>query len=175
MPEELRQQIVKFIITSRGLDPVRYLRSALRAAIRGARVRSAGFRGVLTLEAEGQISELAKQVCRECSESIGHVTAVLATVESREEAIKDAAVRIGREQIGAQDSFCFRLHKRGAHGLERDTSKLEQQIGGAIWTALEARFKQRPKVSLKNPDITVIAEILGPIAAVGISRRAWRE
>jgi tRNA(Ser,Leu) C12 N-acetylase TAN1 len=103
------------------------------------------------------------------------VTAVLATVESREEPIKDAAARIGAAQIGPEESFCFRLHKRGSHGLEQDTSMLEHEIGGAIWTALEGKYKKKPKVSLKNPDVTVIAEILGPIAAVGISSRAWRE
>ena len=175
MPQELQQEIVKFIVTRRGLEPVRYLRFALRAAIPSARVRGTGFRGVLALEAGGEISELAKLICHECSQSVGHVTAVLATVESREEPIKDAAARIGAAQIGPEESFCFRLHKRGAHGLERDTSKLEQEIGGAIWTALEGKYNKKPKVSLKNPDIKVIAEILGPIVAVGISRRAWRE
>lgn len=65
------------------------------------------------------------------------MTAVLATVESREEPIKDAAVRISGEQIGSDESFCFRLHKRGAHGLEHDTLKIEQEIGGVIWTAVE--------------------------------------
>jgi tRNA(Ser,Leu) C12 N-acetylase TAN1 len=175
MPEEVQREIVKLIVTSRGLEPARHLRFALRAAIPGARVRGTGFRGIFVLEAVGDVSELAKLVCRECSQSIGHVTAVLATVESREEPIKDAAARIGAAQIGSDESFCFRLHKRGAHGLEQDTSKLEQEIGGAIWTALEGKYNKKPKVSLKNPDITLIAEILGPIAAVGISRRAWRE
>jgi tRNA(Ser,Leu) C12 N-acetylase TAN1 len=103
------------------------------------------------------------------------MTAVLATVESNEEPIKNAATRIGTAQIGSEESFCFRLHKRGAHGLERDTSTLEQEIGGEIWTALEAKYNRKPKVSLKNPDIIVIAEILGPMAAVGISRRNWRD
>jgi tRNA(Ser,Leu) C12 N-acetylase TAN1 len=175
MPEELQKEIVKFIVTNRGLEPVRYLRSALRAAIHGARVRGTGFRGVLTLEAGGEIAELAKLIWRDCSESIGHVTAVLATVESKEEPIRDAAARIGAEQIGSGESFCFRLHKRGAHGLERETSRLEQEIGGEIWTALEGKYHKRPKVNLKNPDIAVIAEIVGPTAAVGISRRDWRE
>jgi tRNA(Ser,Leu) C12 N-acetylase TAN1 len=175
MAQELQQQIAKFIVTSRGLEPARHFRFALRNAIRGARVRGTGFRGVLALETEGEVSELAKLICRECSESVGHLTAVLATVESREEPIKDAAAQIGAAQIGPEESFCFRLHKRGAHGLERDTSKLDQEIGAAIWTALEEKYHKKPKVSLKNPDVTVIAEILGPIAAVGISRKAWRE
>ena len=175
MAEVVQHANVKLVVTRRGLEPARYFKSALRRAIRGARVRGTGFRRILALEAEGDPSELAQLVYDECSQSIGHVTAVLATVESTEEAIKDAAVRIGSEQIGSQESFCFRLHKRGAHDLDRDTSTLEPEIGGAIWTVLEAKFKQKPKVSLKNPDITVIAEVLGPITVVGISRRAWRE
>ena len=175
MPEELPREFVKLIVTSAGLEPVRRLRSALRAGVPGARVRSTGFKGLLAVEAEGNASELANLLCRECAPSIGHVTAVLATVESSFEPIKDAAVRIGAEQIGMEESFCFRLNKRGAHSLERDTLELEQDIGGAIWTALEQKYKKKPKVSLKDPDIKVIAEILGPTAAVGISRRAWRE
>lgn len=175
MTEELQPEVVKFLVTSRGLEPVRYLRSALWSAIHGARIRGTGFRGVLTLEARGVIAELAKLIWRDCSESIGHMTAVLATVESKEEPIKDAAARIGAEQIGSEESFCFRLHKRGVHGLERDTSTLEQEIGGEIWTALEGKYHKKPKVGLKKPDITVIAEILGPTAAVGISRKDWRD
>jgi tRNA(Ser,Leu) C12 N-acetylase TAN1 len=175
MPQDLQHELVKLIITSRGLVPARHLRSALRAAIPGARVRSAGFRGVFALGVGGDVSELAKVVCRECSERIGHVTAVFANVESREEPIKETAARIGAAQIGPEESFCFRLHKRGAHGLERDTSTLEREIGGAIWTELEGKYNKKPKVNLKNPDITVIAEILGPTAAIGISRRDWRE
>ncbi len=175
MSQGLRHKIVKLIVTGAGLEPARRLRFALRAAIRGARVRGTGFKGIFALEAEGDVAELAKLVCLECSRSIGHVTAVLATVESRCEPIKDAAVRIGEEQIGPEESFCFRLHKRGSHFLERDTLALEQEIGGAIWTALERKYQKKPKVSLKNSDITVIAEVLGPMTAVGISRKAWRE
>jgi tRNA(Ser,Leu) C12 N-acetylase TAN1 len=175
MIEEFQHNTVQLIVTSRGLVPARHLRSALRTAIPGARVRSAGFRGIFALEAGGDVCELAQAVCRECSERIGHVTAVLATVESKEEPIKDAAARIGAAHVGSEESFCFRLHKRGSHGLEQDTSKLEEEIGGAIWSALEGKYHKKPKVNLKNPDVTVIAEILGPMAAVGISRRAWRE
>jgi hypothetical protein len=52
---------------------------------------------------------------------------------------------------------------------------LEQEIGGAIWTALEDKYSMKPTVRLKNADVTVVAEVLGPITAVGISRRDWRE
>jgi len=36
------------------------------------------------------------------------------------------------------------------------------------------KIQYKTKVDLKNRDITVIAEILGPITAIGISRREWR-
>ena len=175
MVDALQPEIAKLVITSRGLEPARQLRFALRTAIRGARVRSAGFRGIFILEAAGEVFDLARLVYDECSQRIGHLTGVLATVESREEPIKEAAVRIAVAQIGSEESFSFRLHKRGVHGLEQDTSKLEREIGGAIWSALEGKYNKKPKVNLKSPNITVVAEVLGPIAAVGISRRAWRE
>jgi len=127
------------------------------------------------LEAEGDVFELAKLICRQCSRLIGHVTAVLAEVESRFDPIKEVAVRIGREQIGAEESFCFRLHTRGAHYLEQDTMIVEREIGGAIWTALQEKHGAKPRVRLKNPDVTIVAEVLGPITAVGISRMAWHE
>lgn len=174
MPEAVQPRIVKLIVTSRGVEPARRFRSALRGAVPGARVRSSGFRGVFAVEAEGDPVELATFVWDECAEKVGHVTAVLAMVESTREAIKDAASRFGAEQIGPQESFCFRVHKRGAHRLEQDTSELEREIGAAIWTALEEKYRKTPRVNLKNPDITVIAEILGPLAAIGIARRSWR-
>jgi tRNA(Ser,Leu) C12 N-acetylase TAN1 len=176
MPEDNRTDIVaKLIVTSAGLGTARDTRFALKAAISTARVRSTGFKGIFSLEAKGDVLEIAQLLCRECAQRIGHLTAVLAEVESRCEPIKDAAVRIGREQIGPEESFSFRLHKRGVHFLEQDTLTLEQEIGGAVWTALEEKHGAKPKVRLKNPDVSVVAEVLGPITAVGIYRRAWRE
>jgi 23S rRNA G2445 N2-methylase RlmL len=52
---------------------------------------------------------------------------------------------------------------------------LEREIGGAIWTALEEKHGAKPIVKLKNPDVTIVAELLEPITAVGISRRTRRE
>lgn len=145
----------------------------MRAALPGARIRGTGFRGVFTVEGAGEALDLAELVCSGCSERIGHVTAVLALVESRLEPIKEAATAAAAAYVRAGESFCFRLHKRGAHGLEQDTAKIEEEIGGAIWTVLHARHNEKPKVSLKKPDVTVTAEILGPVAAVGVSRRVW--
>jgi tRNA(Ser,Leu) C12 N-acetylase TAN1 len=118
--------------------------------------------------------ELARSVLQKCSESIGHVTAVLAEVESRLESIKEAAVRIGTEQIAGDEKFCFRLNKRGSHHLEETTCDLEREIGGAIWQALEQKHGKRPVVDLGDPDITIIAEVMGANTAIGVLRKAWR-
>lgn len=175
MPEDNRREMAKLIVTSGGLSTARQARFALRTAVPGARIRSTGFRAIFFLEAQGDLFELARRVNQECAEQIGHVTAVLFEVESRFDAIKEAAVKAGTEQIAPDEKFCFRLHKRGSHALEQDTLTLEQEIGGAIWTALEQKHGKKPSVNLRNPDITVTAEVLGPNTAVGISRRAWRE
>jgi tRNA(Ser,Leu) C12 N-acetylase TAN1 len=175
MAEDVGDEKAKLIITGGGIETERRTRAALKAAVPGARIRKTGFKNIFSFEAAGEVCELAKLVCRECSQWIGHATAVLEEVESRFEPIKEAAVRIAREQIGPEENFCFRIHKRGAHYLERDTSTIEQEIGGAIGTTLEEKYGAKPSVNLKNPDVTVVAEVLGPITAVGISRRAWRE
>ncbi|MBI4522272.1 MAG: hypothetical protein HY695_00490 [Deltaproteobacteria bacterium] len=175
MAEDLRHEIAKLIITSAGLEGPRRTRFALKAAVPAARIRRTGLKGIFSLEAEGDVFELAELIHRECWQWIGHATAVLAEVESRFEPIKEAAVRIGREQIGKEENFCFRIHKRGVHSLERDTLTLEQEIGSEIWIALEEKHGAKPSVRLKNPDVSVVAEVLGPITAVGILRRAWRE
>ena len=166
---------VKLIVTCAGSETARQTRLALGAAMRTARVSRTGFKGIYCLEAEGDVFEFAKLICRKCSHLIGHVTSVLAEVESRFDAIKETAVRVGAEQIGPQESFCFRLHKRGAHYLEQDTMVVEREIGDAIWIVLQEKRGGTPRVRLKNPDVTIVAEVLGPITAVGISRKAWRE
>jgi hypothetical protein len=52
---------------------------------------------------------------------------------------------------------------------------IEQEIGGAIWIALEEKYSEKPRVRMKNPDVVIVAEVLGPITAVGISRTIWRK
>jgi tRNA(Ser,Leu) C12 N-acetylase TAN1 len=173
--EKPKHEMARLIVTTRGLEQARRLKSAIRNAIAGTRVRTTGFRGIFSVEAPGDVLELLKAVHRGCSESIGHVTAVIETTESSPATIKQAAVRIGAAQIAAQESFFFQLHKRGSHGLEQDTPFVEQEIGGAIRAALEAKYTDAPNVKLKDPDIMVIAEILGPVAAVGLARRDWRD
>jgi tRNA(Ser,Leu) C12 N-acetylase TAN1 len=175
MAKDMRQETAKLILTSSGLQRARYTSSALKAAVPTGSVRRTGLKGVFSLEAGGDVIELAKLIYRECGQHIGHATAVLEEVESRLEPIKEAAVRAGRERIGKEDSFCFRLHKRGSHFLEHNTMSIEQEIGSAIWLALEEKHGGKPRVNLKNPDVAVVAEVLGSITAVGILRRAWRE
>jgi tRNA(Ser,Leu) C12 N-acetylase TAN1 len=149
-------------------------RAALRDAVFPARVTRPGFRSVFVVEAEGKAPALAEQIYRGCHRLIGRATAVLAEVESKPQSIKDAAVKIGTDEIGPDESFCFRLAKRGLHSLQEDTPKLEHEIGSAINSALESKLGKKPHVSLENPDITINAEVLGPITLLGIVRRQWQ-
>jgi tRNA(Ser,Leu) C12 N-acetylase TAN1 len=98
----------------------------------------------------------------------------LAEGESRADVIKEIAVKGGGEQIGQDESFAFRLNKRGSHWLDEETPKLERDIGGAIWEALKEKYGKEPKVNLGSPDVVVIAEVLGPTTAIGVSRKKWR-
>ena len=70
---------------------------------------------------------------------------MLAIVESKEESIEDVAVRIGVAEIGPEESFVCRLHKRGSHELKQDTAALEREIGGGIWTRPERQIQQSTK------------------------------
>jgi tRNA(Ser,Leu) C12 N-acetylase TAN1 len=166
--------MAKLIVTSRGLSTTKQTIAALRALLPGARVRRTGFRGVVTLEVEGDVFKLAERVNRECFLDIGRATAILAEVQSTPEAIKEAAAKIGAEHIQEGEKFCFRLYKRGSHWLEQETPRLESEIGGEIWATLQRRYGKELSVDLKDPDVTVIAEVLGPNTGVGILRKSWR-
>jgi tRNA(Ser,Leu) C12 N-acetylase TAN1 len=163
----------RLVVTGPGTYTVRRPRSVLKKAMPGARVQRTGFPSVFMLEAEGDALQIAQLLIRKCSENIGHVTAVLSEVESKLQPIKEAAVRIAGEQVGRDEKFCFRLHKRGSHSLVGNTFEIEREIGSAIWQALRQKYGTEPVVDLDEPDITVTAEVLGPDTAVGISRKDW--
>jgi len=129
---------------------------------------------VFVVEAEGEPLELAQQVYHDCGQLIGRGTAVLSEVESKLDAIKQAAVKIGTERIGPNESFAFRLFKRGLHNLEEDTPEIEREIGGAINAALEQLHGIKPSVDLSDPDVEVNAEVLGPITLVGVFKKNWQ-
>lgn len=166
--------MAKLIVTSRGLETMRQSLRALRNALPDAEIHRASFRGVFVVEAEEDITELAKRVNQECFTDIGRVTAVLAEVQSTREEVERAAVEVGRDNIRRGEKFCFRLHKRGAHWLEQDTPELEREIGGAIWETLREKYGEEPEVDLEAPGVTITAEVLGPNTAVGILRKEWQ-
>jgi tRNA(Ser,Leu) C12 N-acetylase TAN1 len=161
------------MVTSREIYARRATIAALKTALPGARIRGAGFRAIFIIEVEGDALELARKVVRECSSRIGRAIPVLCEIPSMLEAIKEGAVKVGVEHIGMNEKFCFRIHKRGSHQLDLDTPALEREIGGAIWTALEEKYKKEPAVDLEDPDVMVVAEVLGQNTAIGIVRKSW--
>ena len=168
-------EIGKVVVTGREVYMERRTLSRLRRSLPGTRVHRTGFRAVYVIDGPGDPLDLARRVGRECSASIGRTVAVLAEVESEAEPVQAAAVDVGMQQIAEGESFCFRVHKRGSHRLKDDTPRIERELGGAIWEALHRRDGKPPKVDLTDPDVTVVAEVLGAKTAVGIMRKIWRE
>jgi tRNA(Ser,Leu) C12 N-acetylase TAN1 len=164
----------KVIVTGRNALEQRRTRRALRRAVAGSLVRSAGFTCVDIVEAPGNPLEIAERLTRECGDRIGHATAVIVEVVSEPDRVREGAVRVGLDHVGPDESFCFRLRKRGTHLLEAPTPQIEVEIGTALWKALEERDGTRPGVDLRDPDVLVIAEVLGPTTAIGLVRKAWK-
>ena len=163
----------RLLVTARGLNAMRRTRRVIERALPASRVRASGFGGIVLVDADGDAVELAETVARRCAGRIGRVVAVTDEVESRDRAMRDVAVRASVENVGPDETFCFRIHKRGRHGFVDDTRELESEIGGAIWQALERAHGRPPHVDLEDPDVTVTAEVLGPSTVVGISRKRW--
>lgn len=165
----------RVIVTGRSALERRQTRRALRLAAPGSKVRGGGFTNVYVVEAPGDPLAVAERLTCECAAQIGHATAIITETASDLEHVQEAAAKVGLEHVGPGESFCFRLRKRGVHLLEAPTPELEVQIGGAIWLALQSRDGAPPRVDLEHPDVLVLAEVLGPVTAVGVSRKAWRE
>lgn len=166
---------VCLLVTARGLRGGRRAIRALRQAAPEAYAIPSRFRGIVLVEAAAADPlELAERVSAAAGERIGRVMAVLAEIQSEEVAIRTAALEIGLRSIGAGETFCFRLHKRGAHSIAGASQALEREIGGAIWQALRERDGRDPRVDLTSPDVTISAELLGPRTLVCLRRRAWR-
>ena len=170
----MRDGRATLFVTSRSLYSTGRTLHAVKTALPSAETRGAGFTGIFLVADRGDALELAQWLTRTCSEQVGRVMAVLACVPSTARSIREAAVTVGMEQIDEGQTFRFRLRKRGAHSLEQDTPVLEGEIGGAIWVALERKYGAKPRVNLKNADVTIAAEVLGPTTLVGIVKPAWR-
>lgn len=165
--------MAKLIVTSRSLLATRQMLEAVKTTLPNAKISRTGFRGIISIEVEGDLLGLARKVSMECFTDIGRAVPVLAEVQSTVEEVKKAAAEVGAEHIRQGEKFCFRLYKRGSHKLERPTPELGYEIGKAIGEALEQKYGKRPSVNLRSPDVKVIAEVLGPTTCVGILRREW--
>ncbi len=165
----------QLIVTGGKAESSRQCKQLLQKVFSHARVRNAGFRFVFVIESAGNPLALAANVEYQHRDFIGHITPVLASIDTTTEAISETAVKIAIQHIGADETFCFRIHKRGSYGLLEDTPTLECKIGGAIWRAIEQKYGRKPSVDLEDPDITVVAEVLGPRTALGISRKTWKQ
>ncbi len=164
----------RLLVTARGFSAARKAMRALRKTAPQALIQGTGFGAILLVEAATQDAlALAERVSAGAWPCIGRVLVVFAEVATERSAIEEAVLAVARRYLAADDSFCFRLHKRGRHGLSAPSHELEREIGGAIWKALRARDGRDPRVDLERPDATISAQLLGPRTLVCLERRAW--
>lgn len=159
------------IVTARSLGGGRRARRALHRALPGARVKGTGFTAVLAVDAEGNPAALAAQATPARSRSFGRVVPVLAEVPSARAQMVDAVASAAAGQVRPGESFCVRLHKRGAHGYLEPTPALERAAGTAAWEALLRRDDTEPRADLVRPDVTIHVEVLGPRTLIGVVRK----
>ena len=165
--------MVTFIVTEQRVSDGPRLWTALRKAIPDALIHATGFRDVTRLDAADEAGDIAQRITSACADCVGHLTLLVTETESTVDAIQQGAIAVSTKHVGRDDSFRFRLQKRGSHWLEPPTPELERTIGGAIWDALQNKYDEEPEVDLNHPDVTVRAEVLGPITGIGITRKAW--
>jgi tRNA(Ser,Leu) C12 N-acetylase TAN1 len=163
----------RLLVTTRGFRERRAWR-ALKSALPGSWLDGSGFRGVLLLTAEGDPLEVGERIVRCCGHAVGHVTPVLAEVKSDVDAIRSAAVEVATARVGAGQSFCFRIHRRGWTPPGHSAADLERELAEAVFDALGRRDGVRPRVDLEDPDVLVTAEVLGRRTVVGVVPRSWR-
>jgi tRNA(Ser,Leu) C12 N-acetylase TAN1 len=163
------------VVTCRSLYGEHQTFISLQRLVEGIKVERTPFRAVLMVEHEMDALELAEIITRKCFFDIGRAVPVLVKTSSTLEDIREAAIKVALEHVGREESFCFRLHKRGSHSLEKPTPELEYEIGGSIHDALTEKHGKSPKVDLSNPDVTLVAEVLGSMALVGVIRKEWQD
>lgn len=165
--------IAKNIITVKDFNDWGKLKSCLRELFSKAFISKTRFRSVFVLQTQGDVKQVTQRIFRECSAFLGHTTAVLCDVESSVKDIEEAAVNIALDQVENGESYCFRIKKREVPELKMSSREIEQDIGDAIHLALRNKFGVEPKVNLEDPDITIMAEVLGLFSSVGIRRKRW--
>ncbi len=163
------------LVTCRDLYGEFQAKLCIRDAFEDSTISHTGFRAVLHVEMEGDAVALAEKTMRECFYDIGRAVPVLYEGNSTLEDLKGLAVKAALEYVGEGESFCFRLYKRGAHGLEKPTPDIEYEVGGMIHDELTKKYGKKPKVDLRSPGVTVIGEVLGSKLEVGIVRKSWGE
>ncbi|HKJ34296.1 MAG TPA: THUMP domain-containing protein [Balneolales bacterium] len=165
----------RLIVTARGLYSNKKARRALRRILPYARIHKTGFRSVYVIETHGNVLHIAEKIIRRCLDDVGHATAVVEEVQTDINNIKEAMVSAGSQLIKEYDSYCIRIKRRGSYFLDENIQALEADIGGEIWKVLKEKYGKEPRVDLENPDIKIIAEVLGHATAIGVQYKSWFE
>jgi tRNA(Ser,Leu) C12 N-acetylase TAN1 len=140
------------------------------------RFESSGFRDVL----KGQVKDRGRFLTMLYRRPFIPVSRIIPIEESfsfhPEELAENLKARIGRyaERIGADESFCIKVERRGLKGLI-STMELERELGEYLRQMLRRRYGKEPKVELKGPDKTVTIQTMGNICGIGLISKQLTE
>ncbi len=129
----------------------------LEWALEGVRVRGTDWRGLLIAESPLSKEETIERLKRFETQAIQRVVPLDLLVPASPEVIEQKAIELMRGKTG---TFAVRARVRGNKRLkEKD---LERSVGAAVVKAYGL------KVNLTDPDWTVVIEVLGKKAGVGV-------
>lgn len=161
---------MKLVVTCRNILGIKQTYQTIRKVFPHTEVKSTGFRGVFLVEVNGDPIEAARKL--NSYRAIGRAVPILVEVPTALEEIEKAALKVS-ELIKEGESFCFRIKKRGKHGLEMPTPEIERKIGRRLQEEISKRLGKKPEVELENPDVIILAEVLGETTGVGLLRLNW--
>lgn len=161
---------MKLVVTCRSILGIRQTYQVIRRIFPRAEIKNTGFRGVFFVEVNGDPIEAARKL--NCYRAVGRAVPIFVEVPTTLEEIEKAALKVC-EFIREGESFCFRIKKRGRHRLEMPTPEIEKKIGGRLQEEIGRRLGKKPEVELENPDVIILAEVLGEITGVGLLRPSW--
>lgn len=132
----------------------------LEWALKKARVRGTDWRGVLLAETPLRKEEVLKRLISFETQAIQRVIPLNVFVPARIEEIEKKAVELMSDKSG---TFAVRAKVRGNKKVRE--KEIEKRVGLAVVSA------HGLKVDLTEPDWTVVVEVLGKKAGVGVLGR----
>lgn len=132
----------------------------LEWALKKVRVRGTDWRGVLVAETPLEKGGVLERLLSFETQAIQRVVSLNVFVPARIEEVEKTAVELMKDRFG---TFAVRAKVRGNKKLKE--KEIERRVGSVVVSAYGL------KVDLTEPDWTVVVEVLGKKAGVGVLGR----